>query len=409
MKKPKNISIPNCEKLIKRYLSKVYICNLMDAVKRLKIAVNTRLLLKNKLEGIGWFTYESFKRIVKSHPEHKFYFLFDRKWDDEFIFAENVIPVLVPPQARHPILFYIWFEKSLPRILNKIKPDIFISPDAFNSLNSPYKNLLIVHDLNFEYHPEILPWMVRKYYLHYTPLFVRKANRIATVSEYSKQDIIKLYEVDAESVDVVYNGANENFRPLGEEEKHLVRKKYSGGDNYFIFIGAFNKRKNLGNLLKAFDLYKKQSGQKTKLLLVGTKMFSNDEIKQLYENTEYKKDVIFTGRLEPEELYKVLGAALALTYVSLFEGFGIPIVEAFYAEVPVITSNTTSMPEVAGDAALLVDPFDVEQIASALKKITEDVALRKKLVQKGRERRTYFSWDKTADRLWRAIEKTVFD
>ena len=381
----------------------------MDGVKRLKIAVNTRLLLKNKLEGIGWFTYESFKRIVKNHPGHKFYFLFDRRWDDDFIFADNVTPVLVPPQARHPFLFYLWFEKSLPRVLNKIKPDIFISPDAFNSLSSKFKNLLIVHDLNFEYHPDILPWMVRKYYLHYTPLFVKKADRIATVSEYSKQDIVKLYDIAPGNIDVVYNGANENFRPLGEEEKHRVRAKYSGGENYFVFIGAFNRRKNLGNLLRAFDIYKSDTGDDTKLLLVGSKMFSNDEIKQMYENTRYKNDVIFTGRLEPGELYKVLGAALALTYVSLFEGFGIPIVEAFYAEVPVITSNTTSMPEVAGDAALLVNPNDVRQIASAMKKIARDSSLRKQLVQRGKERRSYFSWDKTAERLWRAIEKTVFD
>jgi len=381
----------------------------MDGVKRLKIAVNTRLLLKNKLEGIGWFTYESFKRIVKNHPGHKFYFLFDRRWDDDFIFADNVTPVLVPPQARHPFLFYLWFEKSLPRVLNKIKPDIFISPDAFNSLSSKFKNLLIVHDLNFEYHPDILPWMVRKYYLHYTPLFVKKADRIATVSEYSTQDIVKLYDIAPGNIDVVYNGANENFRPLGEEEKHRVRAKYSGGENYFVFIGAFNRRKNLGNLLRAFDIYKSDTGDDTKLLLVGSKMFSNDEIKQMYENTRYKNDVIFTGRLEPGELYKVLGAALALTYVSLFEGFGIPIVEAFYAEVPVITSNTTSMPEVAGDAALLVNPNDVRQIASAMKKIARDSSLRKQLVQRGKERRSYFSWDKTAERLWRAIEKTVFD
>ena len=354
----------------------------MQNVKSLKIAVNTRLLLKNKLEGIGWFTYESFKRIVIKHPEHKFYFLFDRKWDDDFVFAPNVTPVLVPLQARHPLLFYLWFEKSLPRTLNKINPDIFVSPDAFNSLNSNYKNLLIIHDLNFEHYPDILPWLVRKYYLHFTPKFVKKATRIATVSEFSKQDIINHYNVNAADIDVVYNGANENFRPLSEEEKHLVRKKYTHGSKYFIFIGAFNKRKNIGNLLKAFDIYKQKSGSDTKLLLVGTKMFSNDEIKKMYEQTLFKNDVVFTGRLEPDELYKVLGAALALTYVSIFEGFGIPIVEAFYAEVPVITSNKTSMPEVAGDAALLVDPFDVADIASALTKISEDKNLGKLLVEK---------------------------
>ncbi len=377
--------------------------------KQLKIAVNTRLLLKNKLEGIGWFTYETLKRIVKDNPEHLFYFLFDRPWDSEFIFADNVIPIVVHPQARHPLLFYLWFEQSIPHVLDKIKPDIFISPDAFNSLKSKYKNLLIIHDLNFEHHPDILPWLIRKYYLYFTPLFAQKATRIATVSMYSKNDIVKQYNLNPDKIDVVYNGANERFRPLGEEEKLRVRRKYTGGNKYFIFIGAFNRRKNLGKLLKAFDIYKKQSGKDTKLLLVGNKMFSNDDIKQAYEKAVFKKDIVFTGRLEPEDLYKVLGAALALTYVSLFEGFGIPIIEAFYAEVPVITSNSTSMPEVAGDAALLVNPQNSEEIAKAMQRISDDSNLRYELIVKGKKRRNDFSWDKTAKRLWRAIEKTIYE
>ncbi len=100
----------------------------------MKIVVNTRLLLKNKLEGIGWFTYETFKRITQQHPEHQFYFLFDRKFDDSFIFSDNIEPIVVSPQARHPALFYLWFEHAVPRVLNKINADIFVSPDGYLSL-----------------------------------------------------------------------------------------------------------------------------------------------------------------------------------------------------------------------------------------------------------------------------------
>lgn len=381
----------------------------MGKKRQLKIAINTRLLLENRLEGIGWFTYETLKRIVRDHPEHLFYFLFDRPWHPDFVFSDNVTPITVYPQARHPLLFYLWFEQSVPHVLDKIKPDLFISPDAFNSLKSSYKNLIVIHDLNFEHHPDILPWLIRKYYVHYTPLFAKKADRIATVSEYSKRDIVRQYGIDAEKIEVVYNGANKNFRPLGEEEKRRVRKKYASGSNYFIFIGAFNRRKNLGNLLKAFSIFKRDTQKDTRLLLVGEKMFSNDDVKQAYEKSPYKQDVLFTGRLQPEALYKVLGAALALTYISLFEGFGIPIIEAFNAEVPVITSNTSAMPEIAGNAALITDPLSPEKIADAMKKILTDGLLRNDLIAKGRVRRKYFSWDKTADRLWRAIEKTIYD
>ncbi len=377
--------------------------------KSLKIAVNTRLLLKNRLEGIGWFMYETLKRIVKGHPEHTFYFLFDRGYDESFLFGPNVVPKVVHPQARHPLLYYLWFEQSVPRMLDKIQPDVFVSPDAFNSLKSNFKSLIVVHDLNFEHHPDILPWLERKYYLHYTPLFVRKADRIATVSEYSKQDIVKQYGIDPGIIDVTYNGANERFRPLAEEEKIRVRKRYTGGDRYFVFVGAFNKRKNLKNLILAFDLFKKESGSHTKLVLVGEKMFRSDNIEEAFNRSRFKRDIVFTGRLEPEELYLIMGAAEALTYVSLFEGFGIPIVEAFNAEIPVITSNVSSMPEIAGDAALLVNPTEPAEIAAAMKKIESDGVLKNSLVAKGRERRKLFSWDKTAEKLWRSVEKTIFE
>ncbi len=385
----------------------MFLSYLKPKFRDLKIAVNTRLLLKNKLEGIGWFTYESLKRIVLSHPEHEFFFIFDRKFDDSFVFANNVKPIVVGPQARHPILHYLWFEHSIPGVLRKIKPDIFLSPDAYCSLNTKTKTLVVIHDLNFEHFPEHMPWLVRKYYKYYTPLFAKKADRIATVSEFSKDDIIEQYGVSPDKIDVVYNGANENFKPVSDKVKIETKEKYTGSSDFFVFIGALNPRKNLVNLFKAFDIYKSRNKSKVVLVVVGEKMWWTGDLKSAYENMQYMADVIFTGRLEPEELYKVVGSALAVAYVSIFEGFGIPIVEAWYAETAVITSNVTSMPEIAGDAALIVDPFKPESIADAMKSITFDDILRQKLIEKGRKERKRFSWDKTADNLWDSIEKTM--
>jgi glycosyltransferase involved in cell wall biosynthesis len=373
----------------------------------LKIAVNTRLLLKNKLEGIGWFTYESMKRIVQSHPEHEFIFIFDRKYDPDFIFGDNVTPVVIGPQARHPFLFYLWFEYSIPLVLRKYQPDVFISPDMFCSLRAKTKTLLVIHDLNFEHYPAQLPWLVRNYYLHYTPRFVNRAERIATVSKYSKEDIITQYHIEPEKIDVVYNGANTAYGPLSEKEKEKVREQYSQGRQYFMFIGALHPRKNLVNLFKAFDQYKKELQNTDKLLIIGEKMWWTGTLKSTHENMEFQDDVLFTGRLHPDELSKVLSSARALTYVSYFEGFGIPILEAFFAETAVITSNVTSMPEIAGDAALLTDPFDPASIADAMKKLTLDADLRTSLIKKGRKRREAFSWDKTAENLWRSVLKVV--
>ncbi len=373
----------------------------------MKIAVNTRLLIKNKLEGIGWFTYESLKRIVRDHPEHDFYFIFDRPYDPSFIFGKNVHPIVISPQARHPILFYIWFEFSIPRLLKKIKPDIFISPDAFYSLKSSCKGLLVIHDLNFEHYPENLPWLVRKYYRYFTPLFSKKASRIATVSTFSKNDIVSQYGIEASKIDVVFNGANSSFKAVSKAMQRKTKAQYSKDKDYFIFIGALSLRKNLVNLFKAFDIYKSSLGNDNKLLVVGEKMWWSGPIRDAYEQMHYKNDVIFTGRLEPDELQKVMGSALALTYVSYFEGFGIPIIEAFNSEIPVITANVTSMPEIAADAALLVDPYNANSIAEAMKEITNNPEKVAELIARGRQRKNDFSWDKTASNLWESILKTV--
>ena len=373
----------------------------------MKIAVNTRLLLKDKLEGIGWFTYENLSRITRQHREHQFYFLFDRPFDDSFIFSDNITPIVVPPQARHPVLYYLWFEKSIPGILKKIEPDLFFSPDGYLSLATPVKCMNVFHDLNFEHYPEDLPLAERWFYRHYFPRYAQKACRIATVSEFSKRDIINQYDVPGEKIDVVYNGANESFTPLGSEEISRTRRRYSEGSPYFLFVGALHPRKNLANLFRAYDYFRKESGIDVKLMIVGQKKWWTKKIREAYESMQFRDQVIFSGRLSAGELHKVLGSALALTYVSYFEGFGIPILEAFYCEVPVITSNVTSMPEVAGDAAYLADPFSVKSIAEGLHKLASDDAYRQTLIERARARRPVFSWQRSADLLWGSMEKAL--
>lgn len=372
----------------------------------MNIAVNTRLLISNKLEGIGWFTLESLKRITTQHPEHHFYFIFDREYDPQFIFSGNVSPVVLHPQARHPVLYYAWFEMAIPSLFKKIRPDLFLSPDGFLSLKTPVKSLTVFHDLNFEHYPQDIPYWTRKYYRYYFPRYARKALRIATVSEFSKTDIVKQYHVDPDRIDVVYDGYNEAYHPLTQAETEKTRGFYSKGMPYFVFIGALHPRKNLANLFHAFDLYKKSHPSGIKLLIVGAKKWWTREIETAFNQMHFSHDVIFTGRLNIDELRLVLGSALALTYVSYFEGFGIPIVEAFRAEVPVITSNVTSMPEVAGDAALLVDPFHPESIAEALYKVAQYESIREELIARGRKQARLFSWQQTADRLWNSIIQT---
>ncbi len=204
----------------------------------MRIAVNTRLLLKGKLEGIGWFTYQTLEHIVRQHPEHEFYFFFDRPYDPQFVFAPNVTPVVVHPQARHPVLFYLWFEWSIPVMLRKYKIDLFLSTDGYMSLSTKVPTCLVIHDLAFEHYPEHFVLSHKLYWRHYSPLFAKKAKRIATVSTFSKNDISKCYGISPDNIDVVYNGAHAEYVPLNHAEREAVKNKYAGGCEYFVFAGA---------------------------------------------------------------------------------------------------------------------------------------------------------------------------
>jgi len=373
----------------------------------MNIVVNTRFLLKNKLEGIGWFTYETLKRITINHPEHNFYFLFDRPFSEEFIFSENITPLVYGPPARHPILYYIWFEWIIPHVLKKYNADLFLTTDGHLSLSSKIPVLQVVHDINYEHYPEFIPFVARKYLQIFFPKFVKRANRIATVSEFSKQDVIKHYNYPENKIDVVYNGANTDYCPLSSEEIINTKNKFSGGSPYFLYVGSLHPRKNICNLLKAFEHFKTETKSKVKLIIVGKAYWWNAEMESVYKKITYKEDIIFTGRVSTNELKNLLGSALALTYVSIFEGFGIPVLEAMYSGVPVITSNTSSLPEVGGDAAIYVDPFSVDSISSAMKMLFSDENLRKNLIEKAKIQKEKFSWDKTAEKLWCSIEKLI--
>ncbi|TAE46750.1 MAG: glycosyltransferase family 1 protein [Bacteroidetes bacterium] len=369
-----------------------------------RIAVNTRLLLPGRMEGIARFAWEVLSRLAREHPEVEFHWLFDRPFDPALIPSGNVVPHVVFPQARHPLLWHLWFHYQLPRLFDRIGADLFFSPEFYLSSHPRIPQIPVFHDLAYEHYPDaIAPW-ASHYVRKYSPRYARAATHILTVSEFSKQDIVSRYHIDPEKVTVVYNGAGSQFAPLATEQKQAVRAQYTGGRPYVLFVGAQHPRKNLPNLLRAFELAAAALPE-ISLLLVGREGWQNEEARQVFEQMQARERVRFSGFLPDEDLVRAYAAAEALVYIPWLEGFGIPLLEAMRSDTPVICSNSSSMPEVAGKAALLVNPHDPQEVASAMIRLLNSDVLREKLVAEGRIQRERFSWEDTTRRVWEVIAR----
>jgi glycosyltransferase involved in cell wall biosynthesis len=371
------------------------------------IAVNTRFLRNDYLEGYGYFLYESFNRITKIHPEHQFIFIFDRAYDKKFVFAENIKAVVIGPPARHPLLWKYWYDVKVPAVLKKYKADIFVSCDGFCSLTTKVPQCLLVHDLSFLRYPFFIKKSHFLFYKHYTPKFINKAKTIVTVSEFSKKDMLSQYKIEPGKIAIVPNAVKESFHPLTDTEKNAVKNKHTNGKEYFVYAGAIHPRKNLTNLLKAFSIFKKRQMSNLKLVLAGRLAWKYKDFVESLKTYKYREDVVLTGYLEEEDLVKVIASAYALIYPSLWEGFGVPVLEAMRCHVPVITSQNSAMPEIAKDAALYVNPADHDDIAERMMLLYKDENLRSQLIEKGKKICEEYNWDRSAGLLWACILKTV--
>lgn len=369
----------------------------------MKIAINARLLLPHRKDGITRFSDEVLKRITRQHPEHDFLFLFDRKYDNRFIYADNIDAKVVYPQARHPILYDIWFNYRLPGILKRERADVFVSTDGYLPLNCRIPTVAVIHDLNFEHHPELLPTKVLRYYKKRFPVFAEQAAHICTVSQFSKKDIIETYGIDSEKISVVYNGISSSFRKLGSEQIHRIQREFTDGKPYFIFTGSLHARKNIARMLEGFSLFKKRNNTSHKLVLAGERKWWSSQMNKALESGGYKDDVIFVGLLPEEKFIEVVASAQGMIYIPIFEGFGIPPLEAMQSGVPVLASDIEVISEISGPASHLVNPYNIEEIAEGIHAITQD-KLRKQLITKGNELIKKYSWQQTSESLWAAIE-----
>ena len=280
------------------------------------------------------------------------------------------------------------------------------------------KTVITVHDLGAEYLPMFHQFKQVLYLKFMTHYQIKTATKVISVSKATKEDLIKRVRLSKEKIEVIYEGVDKTiFKKIHNDiEKKVLDTFKLKRQGYFLFVGTVQPRKNLERLIRAFagfliederlrmnDSDKKESlvvNQQSafKLVLVGNKGWKSDEIYKLPAELGIKDKVRFLGRITDEELVGLYNGAMALTYPSLFEGFGLPIIEAMACECPVITSVVSSMPEVAGDAALLVDPHKEEEITEAMLKIANNDTLRSELIEKGSVRCGSFNWKGVAHR-----------
>lgn len=353
------------------------------------------------MEGVARYTYEISKRLVLDHPEDEFYFFFDRDYDDSFLFADNVTAIILSPQARHPALWLAWFEQSIPKALEQYDIDVFFSPDGYLSLRTDVPTLMTSHDLAYIHYPKHIPYIVRQYYRYCFPRFHRRADHIIAVSESTKNDIITQYKIDENKITIGYNGVGDNFKPSDPVSKVNTRLSLTNGNPYFIYLGSIHPRKNIVRLVKAFDKFCR-TNETHHLVILGRWAWNNDVIAASIANATHLSRIKLIDDMKGD-ISEVLASADALVYVSLFEGFGLPLLEAMKCEVPVITSNCGALKEVAADAAITVNPENADAITSAMHQILDEEDLKDKLVHLGTERLKQFSWKDSADIVYKRI------
>jgi glycosyltransferase involved in cell wall biosynthesis len=373
----------------------------------MRIAVNTRFAHYGYEEGYGRFTREVARRLAGLDAEDRLLFLNDRPVSEPLHKGPNVETVTLGPPARHPLLWRCWYDWRVPARLRSFGADVFFSPDGICSLRTSVPQVVAIHDLSFLHFPGHMPRAQRAYYMEKTPEFIRKAARVITVSAFSRDDIHRHYPFSQGKVEVVHNATGGLFRPMSWEDRQQWKESHTGGREFFVTVGSIHPRKNLVNLLKAFSLFKRRHRTNMMLLIAGRLAWQHEDFQKALSAFRFRDDVRLTGYLSAAELASTVGSAYALVYPSLWEGFGIPVLEAMRSGVPVLCSGNSAMPEVAGEAGLFFDPLQPEDIAQQMSRIFRDEAERDSLVRRGLSRADAFTWESSAGRVRRVLAEAA--
>lgn len=363
----------------------------------IKIGINARYL-QRKVTGIERYLLELIKNMTRLEPTKKFVLFFcGHEPVPDLQLPNNVDSYISKRNTRNRIWRIVWEQYLLAKELRQKNIQLFHGPSFVVPLAKPCKYILTVHDLSYYLYPESLTVATRLYFKFFLPHSLKKADKIIADSQSTKKDLIRLFKTPEDKINVIYLGIDKEIYAL--KNKSLlaqVRHKYNLPEKFILFIGMLSPRKNLPRMLNAFNILKKK-GYPHKFVVVGAKGWLYESIFANVKKQNLQDEVIFTGYVPDAELPAFYKLADLFLFTTLYEGFGLPILEAMASGCPVVTSTTSSMPEVAGDAALLVDPKNVGEIAKAMENILTNKKLKQELIRAGSRQIKKFSWKKTAE------------
>jgi glycosyltransferase involved in cell wall biosynthesis len=365
----------------------------------MRIGIDARLVFYNRA-GIGEYIMQLVEALAKLEPEDNFILLQSRK-DKTSIISSNGfsrVSLWTPSHNR--------FEQpALSFEISRLGLDLLHSPDFIPPFRRKYKSVITIHDLAFLLYPHFLTKESARYYGQIDQAW-RKTDHIIAVSEATKRDSIRMLGVPENKITVIHEAANPIYRQLPQAEaQRRVQQKYKFDRDYILFVSTIEPRKNLPGLLQAYRRLIDQYKRDELLVLAGANGWLWEEVYETVNRLNLDGRVIFLGRIPSEDLLYLYNAARVLVHPSFYEGFGLTPLEAMTCGTPVIVSNTSAIPEVVSDAALMIDPHDIDGLTVAMWRVLTEKELRAELICKGLKRAGQFSWKKAAQKTLEVYRK----
>lgn len=364
----------------------------------------SRAFLK-KRTGIEEYAYQTIKHLRAVIPESETVVLYVRKkWKRENwkleIYAQE-IDFELPPHWQVRALWAprFWTQIRLSWEMLFRGPDVLFVPAHTVPIIHPRNTIVTVHGLEYEFCPDAYSWWDRLYMRCSIRFSVRAARTVICVSENTKRDVMRLYRVPAEKIKIIYEGYDSNFKFHISNFQSYPNVKNQNEKPYLLFIGRLEERKNIVRIIEAFEILKEKYEVPHSLVLAGKCGYGYANIKFQISHSKYKESIFELGYISEDEKWSLLKKADAFLFPTLYEGFGIPVLEAQSVGVPVITSHTSSLPEIGGEGAVYVDPMRSESIADGAWRVLSDARFKDGIIQAGRDNVQRFSWEGCAQEI----------